>query len=201
MLKTGRLVVVTLAFFLAIAPIGVHAAVTPVHQVSVSPASSETGAGSLAILSLSLLAFGMAITVKDVSTIARKFVRNAQAAAGDYVEGVKQAGAAWEAGARAGAENFAAGVQQAIADGRFARGVAAAGASKYATNAEKKGGVRFGPGVAAAEGDFTRGVAPVLDVIRNLNLPPRRPKGDPGNMQRAQAVASALRAMKTGQRT
>jgi hypothetical protein len=193
-----KLATLVLALAVIAAPVSMYAAPVPAAGVSITaPASSPSSPSGALALAVSLALFGT-IVVKDVSTIARKFVRNAQAAQGDYVEGVKGAGAAWEAGARAGAENFATGVQQAIADGRFAKGVAQAGAGKYATNAEKKGGQRFGPGVAGAEGDFARGVAPVLDTIRNITLPPRRPKGDPGNMQRSQAIAVALRALKVG---
>lgn len=140
----------------------------------------------------------MAIRVKDTGSLAKKFVQRAAAAGADYAEGVKTAGADWEAGARAGADNFAAGVQAAIADGRFAKGVANAGSAKYVNRAGTLGAQRFGPGVQAAEGDWAKGSQPYLDAIKSIELPPRRPKGDPGNQARAQAVAAKLRAIKLG---
>lgn len=140
----------------------------------------------------------MAIRVKDTGTLAKKFRERAQAAVNDYSSGVQAAGADWEAGARAGVDNFAAGVQQAIADGRYAKGISAAGSAKYVERATKLGPQRFQTGVAAAEGDWAKGAQPYLQEIASMTLPPRRPKGDPGNMQRAQAVAQRLNALKRG---
>lgn len=140
----------------------------------------------------------MAIRVKAIGDIAKKFVRNAQTAAPDYTEGVRAAGADWESNTVAGAANYSAGVQQAIADGRFERGVRDAGSAKFVARASTLGAQRFGPGVAAAEPDFVKGAGPYLQTIAGLTLPPRRPKGDPGNMERANAVAQALRRQKVG---
>jgi hypothetical protein len=140
----------------------------------------------------------MAIRVKDTASLARKFVQRAGAASGDYTDGVKVAGNDWETNTRSAGDNYAAGVQQAIGDRRFERGVSEAGASKYVSRASTLGAQRFVTGVQAAEGDWSKGAAPYLQAIASLDLPPRRPKGDPANMQRAQAVAARLRAMKVG---
>lgn len=136
--------------------------------------------------------------MKDAGSIAKKFVRNAQSAQGDYATGVQGAGADWEAGARAGAENYKSAVTMAASEGRFERGIAKAGAAKYTQRASTLGPQRYGQGVAASEGAFVAGIGPVLQAIASVALPPRRPKGDPANMQRSQAVATALRAMKVG---
>ena len=60
------------------------------------------------------------------------------------------------------------------------------------------GAQRFHGGVGAAEGDWARGTQPYLDTLKGMELPPRRPKGDPGNQARANAVAVRLRAVKLG---
>jgi hypothetical protein len=138
----------------------------------------------------------MAIRIKDAGSLAKKFVRNAGAAGGDYKDGVAQAGGDWEQGAAAGEDNFAAGVQAAIADKRFGKGVRAAGGAKYVQNATTKGAQRYPQGVAAAENAWAQGTQPYLQTIASLTLPPRRPKGDPGNAARSNAVAAALRAQK-----
>ena len=140
----------------------------------------------------------MAIRIKDTGTLAKKFVRNASAAAGDYKDGVSQAGQDWQTNTAASGDNYAAGVQQAIGDGRFVRGVQDAGAAKFVARASTLGAQRYPTGVGAAEGEWARNTQPSLDVLKGLNLPPRRPKGDPGNQARANAVAQALRAMKVG---
>jgi hypothetical protein len=141
--------------------------------------------------------FGM-IRVKDVGTISKKFVQRATAAGGDYKDGVQQAGGDWEANTKASEDNYSQGVQQAIGDRRFGKGVAAAGAAKYTNRATTLGAQRYGPGIQASEGEFAKGVAPYLQAIAGMTLPPRRPKGDPANQDRANAVARTLRALKTG---
>lgn len=132
--------------------------------------------------------------VKDAAVSAAKFKTRAMAAGGDYAAGVKSAGADWQANAAAAGDNYAAGVQAAIGRGAFARGVAAAGPDKYVRNASGIGAQRYPQGVGNAEADWQKGAAPYLDTLRNLNPPPRRPKGDPGNYARVQAVGEALRA-------
>jgi hypothetical protein len=139
-----------------------------------------------------------AIRVKDTASLAKKFVTRASGAAGDYKSGVEASGQDWEANARAGADNYAAGVTQAIGDKRFERGIANAGAAKFTSRAGTLGAQRFPSGVQASEGDWSKGVNPYLDAIKSMDLPPRRPKGDPGNQARANAVAARLRQVKLG---
>lgn len=183
--------------FLVVAPFTALHAVTPAY-LALEEASSRSSSRAPVELLLMLAALGMAIRVKDVGSIARKFVTRAQAASVDYKDGVQASGQDWENNTLAGKENFAAGVQQAIADGRYERGVREAGAAKFVQRAANVGATRFGPGVAAAEAEYAKGAAPVLQLIAGLTLPPRRPKGDPGNQERANHVARALAAMKRG---
>lgn len=140
----------------------------------------------------------MSIRIKDVASLSNKFVARAGAAGGDYMDGVKAAGQDWETGAAAGEENFAAGVQQAIADKRFGKGIRASGAAHYVKRASELGAQRYPSGVQAAKDDWAAGSTPYLQALSGMDLPPRRPKGDPGNMARAQAVAARLRAIKVG---
>ncbi len=64
--------------------------------------------------------------------------------------------------------------------------------------AAEVGARRFPEGIRAAEGDWARETQPYLDTIRSITLPPRRPKGDPANLERTAAVAQALRRRKVG---
>lgn len=148
----------------------------------------ELGAG--------LALFGITIR-KDTATLAGKFVTRASAAAGDYKDGVAGAGAEWEQKTRDGEANFEQGIQQAIADKRFGKGVAGS-ANKYQTNASTLGSSRYTGGIANAREAWQRGVQPALDVLKSLQLPPKGPRRSPQNMQRANAVAVALGALKTG---
>lgn len=191
------------AFVLAVVAILAIASVpplSPLHAASLSvqaTPATPAPAGTLELLG-ALFVMGMAIKVKDAAGVARKWVQRAGAATTDYKEGVAAAAGDWETNTAAAEENFAAGVNQAIADKRFGRGVRAAGGAKFAQRASTIGATRFGPGVQASEGAMAQGMGPVLQTIASVNLPPRRPKGDPANYARAQAVGEALRKMKTG---
>lgn len=164
-----------------------------------APAAPGSPLGSLAKLAaLSLAAVG-AIRVKDTGTLAKKFVQRASNAAGEYTDGVKNAGADWEANTKAGADNYKQAVVAAANAGRFEKGVAAAGQQKFVARASTLGAQRFPTGVAAAEGAWAQGTQPFLQTIANLTLPPRRPKGDPANQARANMVAQELRKQKLAQ--
>jgi hypothetical protein len=140
----------------------------------------------------------MALKVKDSAASRDKFIARGSSAAGDYASGVKGAGPAWAQGASAGADNYAAGVQDAITRGAFARGVQQAGPAKYEGRASTVGAQRFPQGIRDAGPAWEAGTKPYLDTLSSLTLPPRRPKGDPGNFLRAQVVGEALRRRRTG---
>ena len=91
-----------------------------------------------------------------------------------------------------------AGVQESIARGAFAKGVNASGGAKYEKNASTVGAQRYPQGVQNGAGEWETKTSPYLQTIAGLTLPPRRPKGDPGNLQRVAAVTQALRARKVG---
>ncbi|MGC9969439.1 MAG: hypothetical protein ABSE56_02495 [Bryobacteraceae bacterium] len=138
----------------------------------------------------------MAIKVKDAATSAAKFSTRAAAAAQDYATGVAAAGQDWETGTVAAEPNYEAAIQDAITRKSFSKGVRSAGGAKFATNASTTGASRFPQGVRSAQGTWQSGVAPYLQTIAGVQLPPRRPKGDPANMARVQAVTDALRKKK-----
>lgn len=166
--------------------------------VTATPTSDTPGHGVLALLGGALAVFG-AIKVKDIGAVTQKYQTRAAAAAGDYKSGVQGAGQDWQAGALAGESNFEQGVQEAIAKKRYGRGIQAAGAQKYTDNASSLGAQRYPQGVQQAAPAFTKGMAPVLERIRGLNLPPKGPKRSPQNQQRAAMVALELGKMKDGQ--
>jgi hypothetical protein len=140
----------------------------------------------------------MAIKVKDGAAAAQKYVTRAGAAGADYQKGVTGAGPTWQAHSAAASDAYGAGVTAAISAGRYAKGINAAGAGKYESNATGKGAQRYPQGVQAAGPLWQTKVQPYLDTISSLNLPPRRPVGDPSNWQRSQMVGDALRKKKMG---
>jgi len=140
----------------------------------------------------------MAIKVADAVASAKKFAQRGAAAANDYKMGVANAGQDWQSKTAAATETYAAGVQDAIGRNAFAKGVSAAGGAKYQERASTVGAQRFPQGVQMAEAEWANKTAPYLQTIAGLTLPPRRPKGDPTNLQRVAAVTQALRARKVG---
>lgn len=138
----------------------------------------------------------MAVKVKSASQSADKFVERGAAASKDYESGVRGSGQDWQANALAAKETFAAGVQAAITDGRFEKGVEKAGAAKFEKKALDVGLRRFPEGIRVAKSDFQQNVEPFLEVVRAMTLSPRRMRGDPANWRRSQEVGMALRAKK-----
>jgi hypothetical protein len=138
------------------------------------------------------------IQIKSPDVIAKKWTTRAGAAGADYLAGVQNPRRPQAQTAAAAATSWAAGVQSAVTNGTFAKRVLAS-SDKYMRNATGKGAQRYPGGVQAATGDYQTNITPFLNVLSNLNLPPRAPKGDPSNLQRVSAVDTALRALKLSQ--
>lgn len=140
----------------------------------------------------------MAIQTKDINAIASKWSTRAQAAGPDYTAGVKTTQKDWAALTAAAADSWGAGVSQAVSDGRFSKGVTAAGTPKWQAAASTKGAQRYPQGVSTAQPNYVSGFSPYLTVIQNLSLPPRSPRGSPNNIQRVSVITAALHAKKVG---
>lgn len=136
--------------------------------------------------------------MKDVSAIAEKWARVTPGRVGEYQSGVQNPRTSWS-GATANAEgSYKSGVEQAITQGRFKRGVMAAGDGKWMQNTLDKGPQRFSEGVAIAQPTFMEAFAPYASVIESTSLPPRFPRGDARNIKRVEAIANALNKRRNG---
>lgn len=130
---------------------------------------------------------------RSVADSAKKFVARAGAAQNDYAAGVQGAGGRWQAGAEASEDAWKAGTQEAINEGRFSKGVRAAGAAKYQNNATKLGPSRFVQGVQNAETAYSSAVQPFQAALASATLPPRGARGSAQNATRVQAVMDLMR--------
>lgn len=138
------------------------------------------------------------VSVKPMAAIAQKYTTRAQAAQGDYQQGVAGTPPAkWETNTAQAADSFAAGVTAAVAAGRFAKGVAGQGA-KWSRKAQSLGPTRYAAGVAAAGPDYTSGFQKYHDILGGLTLGPRGPRGSPGNYMRSSATGTALHQARVG---
>ena len=135
--------------------------------------------------------------IKDISAISQKWARVPPQRTPDFEAGVKNPSKDWAQNTAAANDRYKAGVTAAANANRFQKGVQKAGTSKWQEKTIAKGVERWGPGVASASADFESGFKPYHDVIESTNLPPKFPKGDPRNIQRVAAIATALHNKKT----
>ena len=70
-------------------------------------------------------------------------------------------------------DNYAAGVQRAVADKQRVRGLQKVTDEDWRRGALEKGASRIAPGMAASEDKFAKGMGDVLATIQATNLPPR----------------------------
>jgi len=112
-----------------------------------------------------------------------------------YQQGVQAAGAAYDEGVRGAEDRYAAGISQAISNNSWGHGVEGKG-GLYAQKAASVGAPRWADGVSRGESAYSAGVQPFFQAIGGMTLPPKGPKGHPGNYARSQAVGDALHAIK-----
>ncbi len=143
-------------------------------------------------LGLPLLPISGGVDIKGMADIAAKFVRVTQARAEDYKTGVQRTPPAkWEQRTEAAQPAWQAGVTQAAAENRFVAGVVGKG-GKWQRKSTEVGAARFSTGVAASLQDYTTGFQRYHDILAGLTLPPRGPRGDPGNTNRVAVIDAAL---------
>ena len=136
--------------------------------------------------------------VKSLDKVASKWSTVTPQRSADYQEGVQSPRRSWSQATADAAENYQAGVNEAISQGRFQKGVQAAGDGAWREGVVKKGVTRWPQGVMLGKGKYQQGFAPYHATIAGLSLPPRGPKGDPRNYDRVRAVGDALHETKVG---
>ena len=136
----------------------------------------------------------MAIKVKSMEASAAKWSDNASRSATEMAANAVAAAAEWASKTVAAADNFHMAITAANIKERFRRGVARAGAAKYARKVEAVSASRYSEGVGVAQSDYKTGAEPYFSTLAALTLSPRKPRGDPGNIRRVEEVTKALNA-------
>lgn len=136
----------------------------------------------------------MALKVKSIDAATTKWIDNAGRSTDAYATGAEAAASEWASKTQAAADNYGQAISAAGIKLRFQRGVAKAGADKYARKIRDVARDRYAPGVNAAESDYHTATEPYLATIAGLTLSPRKPKGDPSNYRRVEEVGKALNA-------
>jgi hypothetical protein len=138
----------------------------------------------------------MPIQIKDVGTLATKFVNRAVGAVADYKAGVMAPKTSQSAAAIAAAPNWQQAVSSQAAMNRFTAGLRAAGDQGWQTGASTKGAAHYPDGIRGAQQKWATNVGPFLAALASLSLPPKGIRGSDANIGRVSAVASALHALK-----
>lgn len=100
---------------------------------------------------------------KTASQIVEKYQRRMGAAGQDYEAGVNNPSRDWEEATRAGADRWTNGVQQAISEGRFAKGVAGKG-DKYRRKTATIGVQRFQQSAQSAAEEYAKVAERVVSI-------------------------------------
>jgi len=150
--------------------------------------------GLTLILLLPILLLLGAIKVKDIGKSTAKWSENGARAAEEFATNAEAAADEWARNTANAAGTYAQAISAPGIKTRFAKGVARAGAAKFARKIREVGRDRFGPGIAAASTDYQAGAEPYFATIAALTLPARKPRGDPANYGRVEAIGKALNA-------
>jgi len=132
--------------------------------------------------------------VRSTDEITKKFIEVTPGRSGYYAVGVENPLEDWEANTVSAMLAYKAAVTAGDIGKRFVGGAKRAGTAKWKRKAVDVGVDRYGPGVAASEADFRVGIEPYVAVIAATDMPDRKPRGDPENMKRVTAIATALHA-------
>ncbi len=137
------------------------------------------------------------VAVKKLDEIVKKWAEVTPGRAAYYEAGVKAPKNDWATQTLAASDAWAQGVQQAVTEKRFDKGVKAAGTQKWQEKAIQVGVNRYAEGVRVAVDDYMKGFAPYHEALQKITLPPRRARGDPANIKRVEVIAKTLHQVKT----
>ena len=130
--------------------------------------------------------------IASIDQIAEKWARVTPSRATDFEDGVRNPSVDWAQATSAAEGNYDSGVQAAIADKRFGKGVKKAGTAKWQDATLRKGISRWTQGVADGGAAYAAGFAPFQSAIAALTLPQRFARRDPRNLERVKAVVDLM---------
>ena len=148
-------------------------------------------------MSITTCSWGLGmVKTKPLEYVVGKWQKRVEVATPDYEFGIKHPREDWASATKAAESAWREGVQKAIAEGRFVKGVEAAGTKKWQEKALTLGVRRYPEGVRAALNDYKAKMAKVLEILAGIELPPRGPRGDPKNIERVRIIAEVLHRAK-----
>ncbi len=136
----------------------------------------------------------MGIKVKGIDASTGKWLDNAGRAAEVFAAEAEASADPWARNTGAAADTYGQAITAPGIKERFRRGVARAGAAKFARKIRDVARDRFAPGISAATADYKAGAEPYYSTLAALTLSGRKPRGDPANYRRVEEVGKALNA-------
>lgn len=140
----------------------------------------------------------MAIQTKSLADTVKKWKTNAGAASSFYQEGVLKPKRPWQESTIAAEENYEAGVQAAISDKRFGKGVRGSSNAEWQKMASVKGTRNYPGGVRDGESKYTKEMGPVLSYMQGITLPPPGMRGSRQNIDRSVHFQEEMAKFRTG---
>lgn len=134
--------------------------------------------------------------VKALAKIVEKWKRVSAGAQAEYLAGVEDPRKDWAASTSAAEDAYDKGIQQAVAQKRFGKGVKKAGTVKWKAMAILKGPHRWSEGIGLATDSYSTAFAPYHTALGAIVYPKKGPRGDPRNIDRVAAVAKTLHELK-----
>ncbi len=101
---------------------------------------------------------------KTPEQIAEKYQRGVAGAGQDYAAGVQAPSRSWAQATQAGAARWRAGIQQAIQEKSFERGVSAAGDAKWQAAAAGKGAQRYQAAAGEAAAEYAKKAGQIMSA-------------------------------------
>jgi hypothetical protein len=138
----------------------------------------------------------VAIQIKDVGTLQTKYVNRATNAVQDYKAGVMAPRASQSANAIAAAGNWQSAVSSSTALARFKTGLQKSGDAGWQNGASTKGAQHYPDGVRGGAAKWAANVAPFLQALASMTLPPKGIRGSDANIARVSAPATLLHQLK-----
>jgi hypothetical protein len=130
--------------------------------------------------------------IPSAADIATKWAEEGPKRSVYYEKNAIGKGSKMETNATAASGTYKAAVSAADIGKRFTGGLKGTGA-KFDRKVKDVGVGRFGPGITAAKADMEAGMTPVVSDLQAIDIDPRKPRGDPGNLSgRSNKVASEM---------
>jgi len=136
------------------------------------------------------------LVVKTLEDTVKRWVEETPKRAAYYELYTPAAGKRWEEHTVGAMDTYKAAVTAIGIERRFAGGVRRVGAPKFVNKVKKVGIARFGPGIVAAEDYYKGGIDPFLKRLAEIDVPERKPRGDPANLKRVEVIFKELHELR-----